>query len=352
MNQLPKISVIIPVYNTAPYLRACLDSVIHQHYSNLEIICVNDGSSDESSSILESYLSKDARLKIVNQTNKGLPEARNAALDIATGEWILGLDSDDSLKDGVFSVLVKNATNDVDIVWYGVDVITPDSAHFLLHNSDYKGKCKVSEKVILSTNVHFGGKMWRRSFLDKLGVRFIPGLWYEDAYMFYASAPFARCIYFETQSYYNYFVRTDSIMGLSRAKNKKGVDHMYIAEALFKWFRVNPIPKSFSDGQPSRYEVTIFSRYFQRAMQTTPRECYDKILNLADKLGDEFSFYSAFPRETAFMRQRSKVLAALFYKCKPSSIRYKFFGVPVATRIWNEKGSWLNILGVKFGCSF
>ena len=90
-----KVSVIIPVYNTAPYLYRCLNSVINQRLRELEILVVNDGSTDNSLQILEEFAYKDARIKIINQKNQGLSVARNTGLECATGEYIAFLDSDD-----------------------------------------------------------------------------------------------------------------------------------------------------------------------------------------------------------------------------------------------------------------
>ena len=94
----PKISIIIPCYNVAEYLPKCLDSVINQTYSNLEIICVNDGSSDNSMDILNDYKSKDDRIIIINQENAGASEARNNGLKYVTGEYIMFIDGDDWIE--------------------------------------------------------------------------------------------------------------------------------------------------------------------------------------------------------------------------------------------------------------
>ena len=101
------LSVIIPVYNVEPYLEQCLDSVINQTYKNLEIICINDGSSDNSLKILEKYQKKDSRIKLINQKNKGLSEARNAGLDVAKGEYIAFVDSDDYLELNAYKEAMK-----------------------------------------------------------------------------------------------------------------------------------------------------------------------------------------------------------------------------------------------------
>ena len=96
LRATPKVSVIIPVYNTAPYLRRCLDSVTGQTLPDIEIICVNDGSTDDSSDILQEYAARDARVKLIDfAENKGVSFARNAGIDAACGEYIGFVDSDD-----------------------------------------------------------------------------------------------------------------------------------------------------------------------------------------------------------------------------------------------------------------
>ena len=103
MNE--KISVIVPVYNVAPYLERCLDSIIHQTYDNLEIILVDDGSTDQSGAICDAWAQKDSRIRVIHQENKGLGEARNAGLDIATGSLIAFVDSDDWLELNAYEIM-------------------------------------------------------------------------------------------------------------------------------------------------------------------------------------------------------------------------------------------------------
>lgn len=98
MNDQPLISVIIPVYNVEQYLPQCLDSVIHQTYPNLEIICVNDGSKDSSREILEHYADKDSRIIVIDQENQGLSGARNTGLLQTTGKYVMFVDSDDWIE--------------------------------------------------------------------------------------------------------------------------------------------------------------------------------------------------------------------------------------------------------------
>ena len=94
----PLVSVIIPIYKVEEFLPDCLESVIHQTYSDLEIICVNDGSPDRCEDILKDYAMLDRRIKVINKVNGGLSSARNAALPVAQGEYVFFLDSDDWLS--------------------------------------------------------------------------------------------------------------------------------------------------------------------------------------------------------------------------------------------------------------
>lgn len=111
-------SIIIPVYNVAPYLRECLDSVLAQTFVDWEAICVDDGSTDESGAILDEYAAKDKRFRVIHQANGGVARARNAALDVATGEWIQFVDGDDVLAVDALSLVASalGTAGDVDLV--------------------------------------------------------------------------------------------------------------------------------------------------------------------------------------------------------------------------------------------
>ncbi|MBQ8658558.1 MAG: glycosyltransferase [Clostridia bacterium] len=103
----PCVSVIIPVYNVEKYLRRCLDSVINQTYSTLEIILIDDGSLDSSGFICDEYAQRDKRFKVIHQSNGGVSFARNTGLEIANGEYISFVDSDDCIANNYFEILMK-----------------------------------------------------------------------------------------------------------------------------------------------------------------------------------------------------------------------------------------------------
>ena len=121
---MPKISIIIPIYNVEKYLRRCLDSVLNQTFSDWEAICVNDGSPDNSDVILAEYAARDTRFKIVNKKNGGLSDARNAGMQVATGDYILYLDSDDFIHPQTMEIAYHFAQRDnSDIVSFTYDRI-------------------------------------------------------------------------------------------------------------------------------------------------------------------------------------------------------------------------------------
>ena len=116
MKKKPLISVIVPVYNVESYLKVCVDSILAQTYENLEIILVDDGSKDSSGKMCDEYAEKDARIKVVHKKNGGVSSARNKGLDVASGEYIGFVDSDDSTKPNMFEILYKNmVTSDADV---------------------------------------------------------------------------------------------------------------------------------------------------------------------------------------------------------------------------------------------
>ena len=113
---MAKISVIIPVYNVEEYLERCLNSVVNQTFKDLEIICVNDGSTDSSGEILQKFARKDARIKIIKRPNGGLSAARNTGLEVMSGEYFAFLDSDDWIDLNFYEKLYEKAKEfDADI---------------------------------------------------------------------------------------------------------------------------------------------------------------------------------------------------------------------------------------------
>lgn len=117
MNEVPKISIIVPVYNVEKYLARCIDSILEQTFSDFECLLIDDGSPDCSGALCDEYAHKDNRIHVIHQKNAGVSAARNRGLDAARGEWICFVDSDDWCAKDMLSLLYGAAfENDADVV--------------------------------------------------------------------------------------------------------------------------------------------------------------------------------------------------------------------------------------------
>lgn len=116
-NKLPKVSVIVPVYNTEKWLARCIDSILAQTFTNFELLLINDGSTDSSGAICDEYAEKDSRIRVFHKPNGGVSSARNLGLDNATGEWITFCDADDWVENNyIYDLIMKAEETDADIV--------------------------------------------------------------------------------------------------------------------------------------------------------------------------------------------------------------------------------------------
>ncbi len=167
------ISVIIPVYNTADYLPRCLDSVINSDYRNLEIICVNDGSTDNSLDILNEYAEKDSRIRVITIPNGGVSIARNTGLDAASGDYIAFVDSDDRIHKQYFSVLVdiqrKSGCDIAAVTYKEADEHVQDG---FIDVSAVKAKFYKNDKALRRLFRAVWTKLFKREILQ--GLRFCP----------------------------------------------------------------------------------------------------------------------------------------------------------------------------------
>ena len=174
------ISVIVPVYNVEEYLEECLESIQKQTYSNIEVILVNDGSTDRSKEICEQYCEKDSRFKLVNQENKGLSGARNRGMLESKGEFISFVDSDDVLKEDMLEQLIKQMTSeDIDIVecWYTnekqeLELSTPKNVKIIFQGNMKEAIVSLCKDNIVRLNAV--AKLFRRQVI--VNFPFLEGL--------------------------------------------------------------------------------------------------------------------------------------------------------------------------------
>ena len=241
----PEVSVIIPVYNVAPYLRQCLDSVLGQTLADLEVICVDDGSTDNSPDILAGYARKDLRMKVLSQEHGGQARARNLALGQAAGEYIAFVDGDDYLSPQALSLSLPCLTDEVDYVCFGANIFGQASSarrrrESLYCNPAYNGLVALNEDVIKRTDVHIWNKIFRRSLINRYGLCFPDGLYYEDAFFTLAYLLLSRRGFYLPERLYHYRLRSDSTMGLSRRGDfDRAADHLLVMLELLKFMKTH-----------------------------------------------------------------------------------------------------------------
>lgn len=218
-----KISVVLPVYNVADYLKKCLDSLVNQTFKDFEVICVNDGSTDLSLSILEGYALTDSRFKIITQENQGLSGARNTGIKKVKGEYVLFVDSDDWLEANALELLYKHVKGfDSDITMFKFKNYYEDSSEFgegpftnlevidssiYTHNFNYMDVLDIIFKI---SHAPFN-KLYKTSFLKEFDFNFLYGSYYEDLEFFYRVFLKAKKVSVLPEYLYYYRIRDQSI---------------------------------------------------------------------------------------------------------------------------------------------
>lgn len=228
-----KVSIILPIYNVEKYLKKSVDSVINQTYQNLEIILVDDGSKDSSGRICDELTETDKRIKVIHKPNGGLASARNAGYEVATGEYLMYIDSDDVIKKELVEVCVKKAgMNNSDVVVYGYEKV--DELGNILETCVWDNKTYNYEQMLdrLYSSImemSFGyawNKMYRKSILDKSGVLGDPKVIdREDLVYNMELLKYWNKITYINYVGYEYLQRSTSLLHNSNLARLKGVEY-------------------------------------------------------------------------------------------------------------------------------
>lgn len=313
------ISVIVPIYKVEKYINSCVDSILNQTYRNLEVILVDDGSTDNCPAICEQYKSKDNRVKVVHKENGGLSDARNAGLKVVTGSIVAFIDSDDWIDSKMFEKMYDRMHKDnSDIVSCGVKWVTEDGK--LLRNVSVNDECLETEKAmeeLLYDNKlkqHVWNKLYKYDIVKD--IPFEKGKFHEDVFWSYQVIGKAKKVSLMTESFYNYIQRDNSIMGETySSKRLDALDAMKL--------RCEYIKEKF----PDLFDVALFFYigsclyHLQSAIRTKQDE--DVVSNILNRLDCQkegnickglefkqkiwFKMFRYFPVLTAKLRNALKV---------------------------------------------
>lgn len=217
MNKYPIISVVIPVYNVEDYLSICIDSILNQTYKNLDIIIVDDGATDSCPQICDNYATVDGRVKVIHQNNAGLSAARNSGIDIAVGQYITFVDSDDVIAEDMIEYLYRLLTD------YNVDMslcqfsFIDEKGNHASHDKPVKDVVigDNSEKCLesLMTDQRLDTVAWSKLYKTSMfnDVRYPVGKYHEDAFTTYKIVSKCNRIAVGGERKYFYRVRSQSI---------------------------------------------------------------------------------------------------------------------------------------------
>lgn len=277
------VSVIIPVYNVERYLPECLESIFAQEFESMEILCVEDCSEDGSLEILEKYVQKDHRVRIIRHNqNRGLSAARNTGLDNATGKYVLFVDSDDFLEKNAIQLLYHEAEKkETDIVYFDyirfcdespADIVAPKTVRHS-YDGGYTGReffCATMQ------NNEFEVMAWRqffrRDFLEQNHIRFLEGIYHEDNLFSFYAAMEAQRVCNLSDVLYHYRQRENSIM---QTKNEKRAQSMFvILTNLFFYWKNHEFSEeqSFCIGMywENLYKVFLFYKSYGDSAKALP----------------------------------------------------------------------------------
>ncbi len=223
-----KFSIIVPIYKVEECLERCVKSLVNQTEKDIEIILVDDGSPDKCPKMCDEFAKMDNRIKVIHKENGGLSDARNAGLDVAKGEYVLFVDSDDYITENACERLGEFAKDSVDILVGDLEVI--GGTNYYKHNPSLLGKVLSSEQYLIKAlETHtFPAPAWlnayRREFLLENELFFKCGILHEDEQFTPRAFLFASTVIYTGVNFYRYIIREGSIT--TKSNKTKNAEHI------------------------------------------------------------------------------------------------------------------------------
>jgi glycosyltransferase involved in cell wall biosynthesis len=273
-NKDSSISIIIPVYNAEKYLRECLDSILIQSFPDIEVLCVDDGSTDASLAILCEYEQKDERFKIFTQNNSGPAVARNVGLCHASGEYIMFCDADDMYEPSMCELMVHTLKEtNVDFVMCDANILVTDENHgrsqgdINYHRLHFQGEVHLTAALKKEINVLLWNKIFRREIIQKYHITFPEGYEYDDSIFFMQYVSASETAFGLNKKLYDYRLLNSSIMGriLAQKRYEKFFNKPYALSFVASFLNKNNLMGGnlwFIDTIGS--EISNFFSYFDR----------------------------------------------------------------------------------------
>ena len=277
------ISIIVPIYNVEDYLSKCLDSILSQTYKNIEVILVNDGSTDRSLQIAEKYVLADKRVILISQKNAGLSAARNAGVDKAGGEYVVFVDSDDWLEADFISEFYEKIKIDLpDFACCHSQYDNISSGKHYIYGENYSFD-KLSGELILQDaflgkNIHTAvwGKIYKRNVLIENHISFEPGIINEDTLYTMLVSLYAKEVVFVDKVLYHSLERNGSISRSPKAQLFLDMDTAFLK------IKQHLIESQRYEAVEHIYKARYVKSMLYNLLQTAQRSGYSQFKNLYD----------------------------------------------------------------------
>lgn len=340
----PKISVIIPVYKVAKYLRKCIDSVLNQTFQDFEIILVSDGP-DEDDRICEEYVANDSRISLIKGINKGLGGARNAGIRAAKAPYIVTIDSDDWIESQYLEKMYYGVEQGADIVQCGTNIVFEGEINSHLKKCDdeyfaikHEGLIDLSNDIFGNINVGSWNKLYKKELIKRYNLEFPENLRNEDALFTWKYWSVCKKMYCIPDKLYNYLRRDDSLMAKTFAKQmgKEVLNHLKVGKFLYDFL---------TDKKLFKERKTAFFNAYQVCYWFVRDNASLEYKEIGHKIAREFLKKLNIPREYKYLRKIKKMDYKNFNNERKTSLLKKILSVKNSE---NKTHKVVTLLGLKF----
>lgn len=310
-----KVSVIVPVYNVEEYLSKCLVSLVKQELKEIEIIVINDGSPDDSQSIIDEYQKKFPNIKAYKKENSGLSDTRNMGIKYAKGEYIAFVDSDDSVTPDMYLKMYEKAkTEDFDIVTCDVKYVYSDHED-IIKTTPYKDTSNIKE-LFIDFYPAVCTKLFKRELLVNNNMLFKSGVWYEDVEFMYRLLPYVKNVGVIHEPFYEYLQREKSI---TSTISPKVYDYIHNMNGIVEYYKEKNLFDSYKKELEYAYVRYVYATFIKTCLGYD-REEYLKAVDEAIKnVNEHFPNY----RKNKYFYKSKKGLYLVMFNKTIAKILYK-----------------------------
>lgn len=253
----PKVSIIVTSYNNAEFLPKCLNALINQTLADIEIICLDDSSSDDSAKIIQDFAKQDQRIHaVVNPKNLGVSATRNHGITLANAPYIMFCDGDDyfeadacaSLYSAIHDHTANLAISEINVIYEAHLEMKPSDNNY--YGLKHTGKQLLNDETIYNTDLAPTNKIFKKSLIQEYDIKFPEDKRFEDAYFCVAYMCVAKHAYYLNRRLYNYIRRENSLMSAtwsSKSQQDVAIDHLYIAFMLYDFLEQHQLLEKYND---------------------------------------------------------------------------------------------------------